>query len=128
MEKYYTPTKQTLKKNILKFLQEDYKKDGYKEDSLVLVDFNTNDEDDENDVWQTSEAFYIGKITEDGNFPFCDYEEYFLDEGLDRSEVLLLIVEFGYERFLTKKDLEDVKGKTINHKIANYLIKIVYDE
>lgn len=116
MKKFYYPADSTLKRNILKFLNNP------EEDQMLVVDlaFNNNEED-----YEDCDEFYITKPTAKNRGDFLlqflpDIEEEEVPEN-----ILLGFHAFTDMDCLKLEDLENVKGKTLNHKIANYVINYV---
>lgn len=118
-KKMYAITKETAKKNILKFLENDDKT----VDELFL--FHAEDEDDEHNYYSLVKDFELYEF---------DYERYYDDEYIYEElteeqrknfeeKSLLRIFNFGTDYILTTDDVEKYKGKTLNHKIANYVIQ-----
>lgn len=115
----YAITKETAKKKILKFLSNDDKTI----DELFL--FHAEDEDGEHNYYSLVKDFELYEF---------DYERYYDDEysyeELTEEQIknfesksLLRIFNFGTDYILTTDDVEKYKGKTLNHKIANYVIQ-----
>lgn len=121
MKKFYYPADSTLKKNILKFL------DNSEEDQMLVVDLAFNEEDE--DYYKYSDEFYITKPTAKNKYDFLDQ---FLTDMVEEEDieevpenVLLGFHAFNDMDHLKLEDLEGVRGKTLNHKIANYVINYV---
>nr|WP_172683516.1 hypothetical protein [Actinobacillus pleuropneumoniae] len=119
MKKFYYPTDQTLKRNILKFLEDD------SQEQMLVVDlaFNNNEED-----YEDCDEFYITKPTAKNRGDFLEqFLTDMMEEGIEEvpENVLLGFHDFNDMAYLTLEDLENVKGKTLNHKIANYVISYV---
>lgn len=121
MKKFYYPADSTLKKNILKFL------DNSEEDQMLVVDLAFNEEDE--DYYKYSDEFYITKPTAKNKYDFLDQ---FLTDMVEEEDieevpenVLLGFHAFNDMDCLKLEDLEGVRGKTLNHKIANYVISYV---
>lgn len=92
-------------------------------DELFL--FHAEDEDDEHNYYSLVKDFEL--------YDF-DYERYYDDEYIYEElteeqrknfeeKSLLRIFSFGTDYILTTDDVEKCKGKTLNHKIANYVIQ-----
>lgn len=120
MKKFYYPTDQTLKKNILKFL------DNSEEDQMLVVDlaFNNNEED-----YEDCDEFYITKPTAKnrGDFLNLFLTDMLIEDSIEEvpENILLGFHAFNDMDCLKLEDLENVRGKTLNHKIANYVINYV---
>ena len=121
MKKFYYPADSTLKKNILKFL------DNSEEDQMLVVDLAFNEEDE--DYYKYSDEFYITKPTAKNKYDFLDQ---FLTDMVEEEDieevpenVLLGFHAFNDMDCLKLEDLEGVRGKTLNHNIANYVISYV---
>lgn len=120
MKKFYYPTDQTLKRNILKFLEDD------SQEQMLVVDlaFNNNEED-----YEDCDEFYITKPTAKNRGDFLDQflTDMVEEEGIEEvpENVLLGFHDFNDMAYLTLEDLKNVRGKTLNHKIANYVISYV---
>lgn len=121
MKKFYYPTDSTLKRNILKFLEDD------SEEQMLVVDLAFNEEDE--DYYKYSDEFYITKPTTKNKYDFLDQflTDMVEEEGIEEvpENVLLGFHAFNDMDCLKLEDLEDVRGKTLNHKIANYVINYV---
>lgn len=120
MKKFYYPADSTLKRNIIKFLNNP------EEEQMLVVDLAFNEEDED---YEDCDEFYITKPTAQNQ---GDFLEQFLtdmveEEGIEEvpENVLLGFHDFNDMAYLTLEDLENVKGKTLNHKIANYVINYV---
>lgn len=120
MKKFYYPADSTLKKNILKFL------DNSEEDQMLVVDLAFNEEDEE---YKYCDEFYITKPTAKNKYDFLDHflTDMVEEKGIEEvpENVLLGFHDFNDMAYLTLEDLENVRGKTLNHKIANYVINYV---
>ena len=119
MKKFYYPADSTLKKNILKFL------DNPEEEQMLVVDLAFNEEDEE---YKYCDEFYITKPTAKNRGDFLEqFLTDMMEEGIEEvpENVLLGFHDFNDMAYLTLEDLENVKGKTLNHKIANYVISYV---
>ena len=119
MKKFYYPADSTLKKNILKFL------DNPEEEQMLVVDLAFNEEDEE---YKYCDEFYITKPTAKNRGDFLEqFLTDMMEEGIEEvpENVLLGFHDFNDMAYLTLEDLENVKGKTLNHKIANYVINYV---
>lgn len=120
MKKFYYPADSTLKRNILKFLNNP------EEDQMLVVDlaFNNNEED-----YEDCDEFYITKPTAKNRGDFLDQflTDMVEEEGIEEvpENVLLGFHAFNDMDCLKLEDLEGVRGKTLNHKIANYVISYV---
>ena len=120
MKKFYYPADSTLKRNILKFLNNP------EEDQMLVVDlaFNNNEED-----YEDCDEFYITKPTAKNRGDFLDQflTDMVEEEGIEEvpENILLGFHAFNDMAYLTLEDLENVRGKTLNHKIANYVISYV---
>lgn len=112
----YAITKETAKKKILQFL------DDKSEDELFL--FHAEDEDNEHNYYSLVKDFELYEF---------DYERFYDDEysyeELTEEQIknfesksLLRIFSFGTDYILTTDDVKKFKGKTLNHKIANFVI------
>lgn len=115
-KKMYAITKETAKKKILQFL------DDKSEDELFL--FHAEDEDNEHNYYSLVKDFELYEF---------DYERFYDDEysyeELTEEQIknfesksLLRIFSFGTDYILTTDDVKKFKGKTLNHKIANFVI------
>lgn len=120
MKKFYYPADSTLKRNILKFLNNP------EEEQMLVVDLAFNEEDEE---YKYCDEFYITKPTAQNQ---GDFLEQFLTDMLEEEgikevpeSVLLGFHAFNDMDCLKLEDLEGVRGKTLNHKIANYVISYV---
>lgn len=120
MKKFYYPADSTLKKNILKFL------DNSEEDQMLVVDLAFNEEDEE---YKYCDEFYITKPTEKnkGDFLNLFLTDMLIEDDIEEvpENVLLGFHAFNDIDHLKLEDLENVRGKTLNHKIANYVINYV---
>ncbi|MFZ7175343.1 hypothetical protein ACLSYX_11085 [[Pasteurella] aerogenes] len=119
MKKFYYPTDQTLKRNILKFLNNP------EEDQMLVVDLAFNEEDEE---YKYCDDFYITKPTAQNQGDFLEqFLTDMMEEGIEEvpENVLLGFHDFNDMSYLTLEDLKNVRGKTLNHKIANYVISYV---
>lgn len=120
MKKFYYPADSTLKRNILKFLNNP------EEDQMLVVDLAFNEEDEE---YKYCDEFYITKPTaqNQGDFLVQFLTDMVEEEGIEEvpENVLLGFHDFNDMAYLTLEDLKNVRGKTLNHKIANYVINYV---
>ena len=119
MKKFYYPTDQTLKRNILKFLNNP------EEEQMLVVDLAFNEEDEE---YKYCDEFYITKPTAKNRGDFLEqFLTDMMEEGIEEvpENVLLGFHDFNDMAYLTLEDLKNVRGKTLNHKIANYVISYV---
>lgn len=119
MKKFYYPADSTLKRNILKFLEDD------SQEQMLVVDlaFNNNEED-----YEDCDEFYITKPTAKNRGDFLEqFLTDMMEEGIEEvpENVLLGFHDFNDMSYLTLEDLKNVRGKTLNHKIANYVISYV---
>ena len=73
MKKFYYPTDQTLKRNILKFLEDD------SQDQMLVVDLAFNEEDEE---YKYCDEFYITKPTAKNR---GDFLEQFLTDMMEEG-------------------------------------------
>lgn len=121
MKKFYYPADSTLKRNILKFLEDD------SEEQMLVVDLAFNSEED--DFWKNCDEFYITKPTAKNKYDFLDHflTDMVEEEGIEEvpENILLGFHAFNDMDHLKLEDLEGVRGKTLNHKIANYVINYV---
>ena len=119
MKKFYYPTDQTLKRNILKFLNNP------EEEQMLVVDLAFNEEDEE---YKYCDEFYITKPTAKNRGDFLEqFLTDMMEEGIEEvpENILLGFHAFNDMDCLKLEDLENVRGKTLNHKIANYVISYV---
>ena len=122
MKKFYYPADSTLKRNILKFLEDD------SQDQMLVVDLAFNNEEDE-DYYKYCDEFYITKPTTKNKYDFLDQflTDMVEEENIEEvpENILLGFHAFNDMDCLKLEDLENVRGKTLNHKIANYVISYV---
>lgn len=98
MKKFYYPTDQTLKRNILKFLEDD------SQEQMLVVDLAFNEEDED---YEYCDEFYITKPTAKNRGDFLEqFLTDMMEEGVEEvpENVLLGFHDFNDMAYLTLED------------------------